>query len=474
MLLLYCYCFSWFLFHEFSFIQFLISLLLFFGSKLALSQLFDMTLARGNDVIVNIDRPLNKSHIVACAILQGSVDEAQIKSQIKNNLYKFPEYAKLRKILKRFFFLYFWGSNPFFNFDNHIEFLRKPFKSQRELDDFMAFHASEGTFEINPKWKIFILTSVFENKSAFIMKIHHSIGDGASIMSLILNICSCDEFESIKLPKFSSLQWLILMPIGLLSTFKTLLSLIVNFFFYRKARKEKNDFSGKKLDGVKAGSSSIAIPIQNIKSLSKDASFNELVFTIFNCSLRNVHRNKYNKEIEKLPILLAASLRTYPNPGIPLELTNLTNFLRIAHFPKGSFEQTLTQYKILFKILKKSYDFYYNQFFVDALFTILPLSIMLWTTDMYMETNPFILTSVPGPIKKIKLFGMDVDDLRFLANSPGYTNAVFNVLTYNGNVVFGCFADTSTGIDCREVIRNIETIVQEGNYCKIEDFKKNI
>ena len=81
---------------------------------------------------------------------------------------------------------------------------------------------------------------------------------------------------------------------------------------------------------------------------------------------------------------------------------------------------------------------------------------------------------MPGPIKKIKLFGMEVDDLRFLANSPGETNAVFNVLTYNGNVVFGCFADTSTGIDCREVIQNIEKIVHEGNYKKMENLKKNI
>ena len=421
-------------------------------------------------MLVNIDRPLSKSHIVACAILKGSINEAQIKSQIKNNLYKFPEYAKLRKILKRYFFLYFWCSNAFFNFDNHIEFIRKHFNSQRELDDFMAFHTSEGAFdEFNPKWKIFILTNVFEGKTAFILKIHHSIGDGASVMSLILNICSCDEFESIKLPKFSILQWLLLMPIGLLSTCKTILSLIVNFFL---SRKTKNDFSGKKLDGVKAGASSIAIPIQNLKTLSKDASFNELVLTIYNCSLRNVHRKKYNQEIEKLPILLAASLRNYPKPGIPLELTNLTNFIHILHFPKGSFEQTLSEYKILFKILKKSYDFYYIQFFVDMLFTILPLPIMLWTMDMYMETYPFILTSVPGPIKRIKLFGMEVDDLRFFANSPGNTNAVFNVLTYNGNVVFGCFADTSTGIDSREVIQNIEKIVQEENYKKMEDFKK--
>jgi len=468
MLFLYCFLLTLVFSDPFSLFQLFSCVSLFFAIRTALSRIYNIDVARGTDILVHLDKPENKSHIVAYMLFDGKIDSNFIKTQVQSNLYRYKEYEKLQKTLKSMFLVHYWCPVSNFDFEKHIEVLTKPIESSEELNDFMTYHTSEAPFEPGlPQWKVFILPSIFDGKSAFIMKIHHSLGDGASIMSLIFNLGSCASFESIKLPKFSFFQWLLFMPLGLYHTLNLVGYIIVDYFFHLK---KKNDFSGLKLSGKKSGCCSKAIPLQNLKLLSENnpTGFNELVLTLLNKSLQRAHQKKYQKEINELPILMAASLRNYPKPETPLELTNFTNFIRLLEFPKGSFQTILERYKILMKSFKKSCDFYYVQFFSDILLLIVPIWVSEWTMHLFFKAYPFILTSVPGPLKKIRLFDMEVVEMRFLANSPGHIYAVFNVLSYDGKVNFGCFADDASGIESNEIIKGIEELIEN------EDQKKKI
>lgn len=461
MLFLYCFFATSIFAPYFSFFQLPLSLFLFHLIRKSSKLRWNIDFARGTDSLISEDSPWNRSHIVASLIFNSKIKGESVQAHFKANLRKFPQYDKLMKTIRSRFLLYYWSPVDNFSLENHFETIKEEV-SKDELTAFMSKHTSEIEFEPGkPKWKVFIFDSLQNNQSAVVLKIHHSIGDGASIMSLMLNLGSCTQFNEVSLPKLSNAAWFLSLPLGLYHTIKLLVYLITDAIF---TLRRKSNFTAPLLSGQKSGFLSKSFPITLLKAIShaeNRATFNELIFTIFNRSLNEVHLNKYGRRIENFPFLIAASLRSFPKPGFPLELTNFTNFMRMIPFPHGSCREVLAQYHDLARKIRKNFDFYYYQFFTDALSQLFPLFIAQWIMNRFFKVYPFILTSVPGPLQTIKVYEQEVDDIRFLANSPGDSSAVFNVFSYNGNVNFGCFADVNTGINANDVVEEIEKFFSE-------------
>ena len=418
----------------------------------------DIEIATGTDSLISIDRPNSKAHIVACAILNEKADLTLIQNQIKTRFFNFLAFRKLQKILKTFCFVYYWVPITTFSLENHIEIMNKPIETPAELNEFMTYHTSECSFPPNqPKWKFYLIPCLFSKKTAIILKIHHSYGDGVSVMSFILNLGSSKPFQMINLPKISTLNWVVLLPFGLIQALRLLFVLMTSGL----DGKNCNSFKICDSKGKKNGFCSQAFSIEALKTYCKTQGvhFNELILAIYNQALQNLHQKTFKNDIKKLPLLVTASLRGLPQPGRPLKLANYTNFIRDIEFPQGSFQEILLKYQKIVSGFKKCYDFYFYHFFIEVIFAAFPSFLAFWIMNRFFQIYPFIFTSMPGPQTSVSLFNYIVEDFLFMANSPGNINVIFNVLSYNGKVIFGCFADSSTKMDARQLVAEIERVI---------------
>ena len=464
MLYLYCYLFTIFLNFEHInscfYTQIIFAFITYLLIKHVLLPIYNIELASGIDTYIQQDDPGNNSHMVFTAIIHKVADISAIITQIKTEFKRCHQSGKLTKTLKTRFFISYWTQNLNFSLDNHIEILKQPIETYRQLNNFMTLHTSELDFaKRQPRWKIFLIPS-FSNKTVIILKIHHSYGDNASLLSFILNLGGSDTYQMIKLPKISNIRWFFLLPFGLLHTF---LLLIYVMFYKLWMKKNLNKFRTNKLSGVKTGYCSKAFSIESLRVYSKTmgALFNEFVLAVYNKALQNYHQKKFKEELTELPLILGASLRGAPEPNEPLKLTNYQSFIRVDEFPTGSFSEILKKYHSIIYNFKKCYDFYYYRFFIEVLFVIFPNFIAFWFVSRLFKAYPFLFTCLPGPQKEITLFNQKVEELMFLTSSPPTSgiSVIFNVLSYNGKVNFGCFSDNASNIEAEEFIEEIGKVI---------------
>lgn len=219
--------------------------------------------------------------------------------------------------------------------------------------------------------------------------------------------------------------------------------------------------------GKKNGFCSLEFSLQEFKDFSKShkVNLNDIIMAVINEGLRNYHQNKFKEPLNEFKIFLAASLRDLPRPDKPLSLNNKTNFISLEEFPHNEdFMEAAKDYHKTLNSLKSSYDIYFRGFYVDLVCAILPLQFALWMTKIVTDNYSCIFTSVPGPVKKIQMFGYDISELFFFVNSPGLVSFIINVFTYNNQISFCCFTDEATGINSKELVNEFKEVINREIY----------
>lgn len=211
------------------------SISIYFIIRLVLQKFLGITISPGLDSIAHHDLPINRSHIVACSILEGKVDVQTVRTIMEANIFSDKVYEKLKKTLCSFLGVTFWKYSNNFNIKDHFLVIERRINSLDELYDFCAKNTSEIPFEKGkPQWILIILTNVLSDQSAIIMKIHHSITDGVGLMSMIFNMSAVKNLELVQLPKISLYEWLLVLPLGIVKAFY----FTVNFLFMGRDKNE--------------------------------------------------------------------------------------------------------------------------------------------------------------------------------------------------------------------------------------------
>jgi hypothetical protein len=139
-----------------------------------------------------------KSSILTQHTFEGNLDQAECITLFKQNVLnaKFPNgslmYPELYQFLTKWAGYYFWQKDPTFNLANHFRFIDKSSVSDEELLEVWNELLNQG-FTINkPLWEIIVVRNFYPKgfksqgpHTAFIVKLHHSLGDGYSWLNLI-------------------------------------------------------------------------------------------------------------------------------------------------------------------------------------------------------------------------------------------------------------------------------------------------
>ena len=463
MIFVYCLIVSFLLKLQFSYgflAFFTLTVALFWLTRFILFRVFDIEIASASDMGTNIETPVNAAYIVSCCTIEDGLDIPYILSKIKERAFIHPCYNKLKKIYKTRFGVCFWQPVPKFFLDEHIEIIDKKFSSYDEVYEFMTHHVAHDPFPKDiPNWKIFILPNMPDNYGGLMMKIHHGLADGLSLMSYLLMLGESKKYEQVKIPKIRSWQWIMIYVLGFFE--------MIKFIKKLNAKKpDNNRFRQIKLSGKKNCYKSDSFDLNTLKTYAKtlDVSINDVLLALMAKSLRNYHIKKFNEDLDEFAIMIAASLVPMPKNNEIHPLGNNVNVLIESLYfdnPNDSFADYVKKCHKVFKHLKSSYVIYFQQLASEFSYLFMTPGMLKKSLDQLTGVHSAVYTSVPGPTTAISLFGHDVKDLFFFVTANAEAALLFNVLTYNNRFSFAGMADNATGVDCKVLIKEFERLLME-------------
>ena len=451
---------NYYFFHSTLFL-FLFPILSFFALRWALALFFNIEITRAMDFFLNYETFENRSHIIGCAILSTTLNTDQVIKMIKERAFIYPQYEKLKKVLKSKFMINYWTYADNFNFDNHIEVVQTKFESKEEIYTWMNPHCSE--IKMNPeipRWKIYLFPQFAKNQSLVIMKCHHAFADGISLISYMFNMGDSHGVELVRIPKIPFWKVMITLPLSLFNVKE-----YVHKMFLMKS--DKNRIKDLPLTGKKNIYLTEPIPLEKIKLFAKKlrVGLNDVFLCLIYRSIKSCYKQHFKEDPPSFKIFLAASLREIPKPKnalTALSLNNDVHFISPEEFKcnEDSFENDVLTCHHMLRKLKHSYDLYFLGFFGELSYSLMPNAFNIASLNHTTECCTCLFSSVPGPLKKITFLNHEVEEVFFSGNGVGKFRLAISALTYNGNVVIGFAADEATRIHSKSFVEEIEKIVK--------------
>lgn len=433
-------------------------------------------IASALDVVSFSQTPFNTSYIIACGTFDEKLDPQKIITKFKERSFIHPYYRKLKKNFHNILGIYFWREDPQFSLENHIEVLDMEFQSNEELYMFMNKEASEVRFIKNhPAWKIFILPNMLEKKSGFMMKIHHGLSDGLSLMSYLLNVGDSQEYGLVNLPKISSWRWILIYFIGIYETLKFAKDIILR-------KKDDNLLKSTKMVGKKNSYCSNTMDMKIIKTYAKSlgVSVNVVFLALLSKTLSNSYNEIFKYDLKNCSLMIAVSTTPIPPKNKFHPLGNNISFIPqdIKVFDKNmdsqeSFQEYVKEINVSLKNNKAGYSIYIQSIAGTILYHMLPACINKFLMMYITNSHSGIYTSVPGPTTPITFFGHEVKEIFFFVTGIGHMRMVISILTYNGKFSLACTADNSTHIEGKILVEEFTKLVRSTLLFSKSDTIKN-
>ena len=441
-------------------------IIVFFVFVVTLKYLTGIEIASGNDFLCYQAETNdgNRSHIVASFIYENRIDSAEFAEKMKQRAFMHPFYEKwkMNLFIKSFglFLIPYWKKYLKFNIDDHIEIVPTHINTYEELFAMIADHLSYIDFApLLPKWKIYVIENFEENKSAILVKIHHSYADGISLLSYYLNLTDCNQLEMVQLKKIGKLEWCVALFLGM---FK----IIITYFHFLTWKKDLNCFHTGKVTGKKKLYSIEACNLDDLKKVAKenDVTINDSLTAILSMSLHKYCKKSFKENIENILCMIPVSLRPMPKPGEFYPIDNFCSLiytqLPIKH-DENVFSITKFYCKYM-KSLKDSYDIYVSKLAYEMMPYILTPFFLKSIIRFIANKVSFMFSNVPGPKNQLICFGKyRVERIISSVNIFSDTEVVFSIITYNNKIFLTCISDQDIPFCPKEFIEIFSTYLND-------------
>jgi WS/DGAT/MGAT family acyltransferase len=150
------------------------------------------TLSNADYALLRLDSPDNWMIVTALMTFETPLDAARLKSVLERSLLRQRRFRQ-RVVLPRVFLAKaYWEEDATFNLDNHIGCIQTHLPADPGLLQELVSRVMSVGLDCNrPLWK-FYLVEHFGNGSALVMRFHHCIADGMSLVKLLLSITQAE------------------------------------------------------------------------------------------------------------------------------------------------------------------------------------------------------------------------------------------------------------------------------------------
>ncbi|MBV1775655.1 wax ester/triacylglycerol synthase family O-acyltransferase [Burkholderiaceae bacterium DAT-1] len=136
---------------------------------------------------LRMDRPENLMQIVGVLLFDGQLDVARLKTVVQQHLLK---HRRFRQRVHDRDGDPKWEDDPDFDIDHHIHRIALPDPAGRpELEAFVADLAATPLNPSRPLWSFEVAHTTLGG-DAMIVRIHHAVGDGISLVAAIMEMCA--------------------------------------------------------------------------------------------------------------------------------------------------------------------------------------------------------------------------------------------------------------------------------------------
>ncbi|RRA91376.1 wax ester/triacylglycerol synthase family O-acyltransferase [Aeromonas veronii] len=134
---------------------------------------------------LRMDRPNNLMQIIGVLMFEGELDETRLRAGLRHTISVQPRFHQ-RAVLEGG--SYYWRHDPDFDLDQHLKRVILPGEAGKlELEKLVADLASTPLNHQRPLWDMH-LTDTSLGGQALVVRIHHAMGDGFSLVRAMLTM----------------------------------------------------------------------------------------------------------------------------------------------------------------------------------------------------------------------------------------------------------------------------------------------
>lgn len=350
-----------------------------------------------------------------------------------------------------------WEDDPDFDLSRHI--FECPhgngITSEEDLQRLAGELAAQPLPGDRPLWQI-RMVSDYEDGTAFIVRIHHCIGDGVSLVPVMFSLMDPEPREPedegqvsprVETGKPAYARW----------AAKVAAVLIAPWTLLRKAlqRRDDNAWTGTVLSGTKRTAWSAPLPLERIKEVKNrlGATVNDVLMSCVAGALRQYDRRHGNGDLHSVRASVPVNVRP---PG-EYEMGNKFAAV-LLELPGGvaDSQRRVRTVKKRMDRLKRSVEPLVMYGAAALLLRILPQWFSHWIIDFYANKCSVVLTNVPGPPEPLYLAGRRVKHLMFWVPQRAEIGVGISILSFSGTVRLGVIADAERVDDPAEMVEAFE------------------
>jgi diacylglycerol O-acyltransferase len=397
---------------------------------------------------LQMDRPENPADIVALFTFDEPLPAERLAELVEERL--LPQERFRQRVAPQLLGGATWEADPRFDLGHHLGRARLEPRGPEALREFVGKVATGPLPRRRPPWKLWAVEG-FGPGSAVVAKLHHCIGDGLALVSVLLSLAdplggrrAAVRFPSLPLPDLSlgalraaladrgRAQDLALKGLGLAASLARMVAL---------PRDPPTPLS-RPLSGRRRVAWSRGIPLEGVRQAAHDrgVTVNDLLMAALAGALRG-HLQAAGTEVDglRLRALVPVSLESQAQGSLGNRFG-----LVFVELPLGlpTPAERLEALRAEMRALKAAPDAAVTYGVLWAL-GLLPPAAEGLVNAFFAAKASLVVTNVPGPAEPLALAGRRVGSVMFWVPHPSLLGLGVSVLTYAGEVRLGVRADAA-------------------------------
>jgi diacylglycerol O-acyltransferase len=364
-----------------------------------------------------------------------------------------------------------WEEDPEFALSRHVSHVVLPDGEPGSLRALVGAIATEPLDEGRPLWRM-VLADVGGGGSALLVKLHHCLGDGFALVSVLFSLTDERTPAEAAAPRARSFRDVSLrqgigpaLGLGLDSLNHALRlggeAIDVARSLVRMAtlpRDPPTVLSREPL-GIRRAAWTSAVPLARLKTAAhaRGATVNDMLVAAISGALRGALAAADQPVDRDVRAMVPVNLRAgRPDPSRPDDLGNRFGLVYLdLPIHLASPAERLAEVQARVAVLKRSTDAV-AAYGVLGAFGLLPPALHRLGTEFFARKASLVLTNVPGPRRALHLAGHRLGEMVFWVPHPATLGLGVSILSYAGGVRVGIRADRAIVLDPADLAGRVE------------------
>jgi WS/DGAT/MGAT family acyltransferase len=362
----------------------------------------------------------------------------------------------------------FWEPDPEFAIERHI--LAAPggeaVRTKADLQRYLGGLVAQPLPADRPRWQFLHIPELDGGKTAFIVRVHHSMGDGIGLIPVLFSLEDAPGESKTGAPAPGDAARDPALKVARKPRSRLGTALKLPFAFpvvllgKLLARADKSPVHGPELSGEKRVAWSEAIPFSRIQAIKGNhgASVNDVLLTAVVGAFRRVVAAA-GGELARLHASVPVNVRA---AGEPLRMENrfaAVPFDLPAHIADA--RERIREVHRRMLAMKDSVEPIVVHAAQSLLTRALPPRASTRLIDVFANKCTCVLTNVPGPSHQITLAGRRIHDLMFWVPQRSRIGIGISLLSFSGTLRLGVISDARVMPDPDLLVAGFEQELRE-------------